>query len=108
MLDRDALLHDIRSLMHTPAEGEPDSLRERIERTLTDGYAHALALEGERLQLERELTAVADRVGRGETAGLVSRLAELSTRLRSTDTNLAELRTLLASLRGRAAEVRAA
>lgn len=108
MFDRNALLHDIRSLMHAPVEGEPDALRERLERTLTDGYAHALALEGERLQLEKQLTVVADRVSRGETDGLVAQLAELSSRLRSTDTDLAELRTLLASLRGRAAAVRAA
>jgi hypothetical protein len=108
MLDHDALLHDIRSLMHDPLEGEPEVLRERMERTLTDGYAHALALEGERLQLEKELTAVATGLGQGETAGAVARIADLSTRLRRTDTSLAELRVLLASLRDRAGTVRAA
>jgi hypothetical protein len=108
MLDRDALLHDIRSLMHAPIEGEPNALRVRMERTLTDGYAHALALEGERLQLERELTAVTDRIGQGETDGTLARLADLSARLRSTDTDLAELRVLLSSLRDRAGAVRAA
>ena len=108
MLDRDALLHDIRSLMHAPIEGERSVLRERMERTLTDGYAHALALEGERLQLERELTAMANRIGRGEMDGAVARLADLTTRLRSTDTDLAELRVLLVSLRDRAGAVRAA
>src|SRR5919199_700597 len=63
MLNRDALLHDIRSLMHGPLEGEPEALRERLERTLTDGYAHALALEGEGLQLEKELGDVARQLG---------------------------------------------
>jgi hypothetical protein len=107
-LDHDALLHDIRSLMHDPLEGEPAQVRARMERTLTDGYAHALALEGERLQLEKELTAVAHRLGKGENDGAVARLADISTRLRSTDTSLAELRVLLASLRDRAGAVRAA
>jgi hypothetical protein len=108
MLDHDALLHDIRCLMHDPLEGEPEVVRARVERTLTDGYAHALALEGERIQLEKELTAVATGLGQGETDGAVARLADLSKRLRSTDTNLAELRVLLASLRDRAGAVRAA
>lgn len=108
MLDQDTLLHDIRSLMHDSLEGEPDQLRARMERTLTDGYAHALALEGERLQLEKELAAVAHGVGKGETDGAVARIADLSARLRSTDSNLAELRVLLASLRDRAGAVRAA
>jgi hypothetical protein len=108
MLDHDALLHDIRRLMHDPLEGEPETVRARMEHTLTDGYARALALEGERLQLEKELTAVAHGLGTGETDGAVARIADLSTRLRSTDTILAELRVLLASLRDRAGTVRAA
>src|SRR5438552_14765705 len=108
MLDHDALLRAIRSLMHDPLEGEPDALRQRLERTLTDGYAQALALEGERIQLEKELTAVATGLGEGENDGAVARIADLSTRLRSTDTNLAELRVLLASLRDRAGALRAA
>jgi hypothetical protein len=108
MLDHDALLQAIRSLMHDPLEGEPEALRRRLEHTLTDGYAQALALEGERLKLEKELTAVATGLGEGEDDGAVARIADLSTRLQRTDTNLAELRVLLASLRDRAGAVRAA
>jgi hypothetical protein len=108
MFDRDALLRDICTLMHAPLEGERDALRARMERTLTDGYAHALALEGEALQLERELGAAAARVGKGETDGAVDRIADLSSRLRNTNSDLAELRVLLASLRDRAGVVRVA
>jgi hypothetical protein len=45
--------------MHDPLEGEPETVRARMEHTLTDGYARALALEGERLQLEKELASAA-------------------------------------------------
>ena len=41
---------------------------DRIERTLTDGYAHALTLEGERLRLERRLTELARELNVGDTA----------------------------------------
>ena len=48
-----ALLEQIDELLAEPApEGEPASL-DVLERTLTDGYAYALALEAERWRLEQ-------------------------------------------------------
>src|SRR3954447_6261353 len=48
--DRATVLADIRALAAAPAPR-----LEEVERTLTDGYAHALRLEAERLRLQREL-----------------------------------------------------
>lgn len=97
MPDRSAVLEDIRALM----QASPSD-RARIERTLTDGYAHALELEVERLQLERRIGEVTARIGAEPEAGLLDELAELSRELTRIDTSLSELRTLLASLRDRA------
>ena len=52
MLDRDALIQDIGSLMSTPLNGNRAARVASIERTLTDGYAVVLTLEGQRLRLE--------------------------------------------------------
>jgi hypothetical protein len=95
------LLDDINALMQAPIEPEAAESRARVERVLTDGYAHALVLEGERLQIERQIGAVTARIGDGEGNGLAVELSELSRRLSLTDRTLAELRGLLASLRDR-------
>jgi hypothetical protein len=100
-VEQDALLDDIRALMQAPLDRDRTEARARVERTLTDGYAHALALEGERLQLERRIGAVTAQLGDGEGNGLVGELSELSERLSGTDRTLAELRGVLASLRDR-------
>ena len=97
MLDQDTLLDDIRALMDAPRDGD----RARVERTLTDGYAHALVLETERLRIEREIDEVTARLGAGEGDGLVGELSALSQKLGGTERALAELRFLLASLRDR-------
>ena len=99
-MDQD-LLDDIKALMHTPIESGGAEGRARVERVLTDGYAHALVLEGERLQIERQIGAVTARIGDGEGNGLAVELSELSRRLSLADRTLAELRGLLASLRDR-------
>jgi hypothetical protein len=93
------LLDDIKAVMQAPIEPKGGEGRARVERVLTDGYAHALVLEGERLQIERQIGAVTARIGDGEGNGLVVELSELSRRLSLTDRTLAELRGLLASLR---------
>ena len=100
-MDRDALLDDIRALMHAPLDRDAAEGRARVERVLTDGYAHALVLEGERLQIERQIGAVTARLHAGGGRRLAGELSELSKRLSGTDRALAELRTLLASLRDR-------
>jgi hypothetical protein len=100
-MDEDALLHDIRALVQAPLDGRPADVRARVERILTDGYAQALVLEGERLQIEREIGAVTARLGSPEGRNLTGELSELTHRLGRTDRALGELRSLLASLRDR-------
>src|SRR5918999_667461 len=49
------LFDRIRTLADEPAEGDPERLLVEMEHTLTDGYAHALALETESIRLERAI-----------------------------------------------------
>ena len=103
--DLTRLLDRIRVLLDGGATGPRDRQLATIEHTLTDGYAHALALEGERLRLEREIeTAVARLADGQQTDGLTA----LAARLAITDDDLARLRALLDALRGRALAVRRA
>ena len=90
------VLTEIRSLLDQPAERE-HTARAHVEKTMTDGYAHALALGGERLRVEGELRGVV-RAERRDDA----RIAELTTALHELDLELAGLRGLLAALRAHA------
>jgi hypothetical protein len=74
----------------------------RMEDTLTEGYAKALALEAERWRLERRIGEVA-REGRTDVG---EELRSLGTRLTHADGELAELRNLLGTLHERARAVR--
>jgi len=76
----------------------------RMEDTLTEGYARALALEAERWRLERRIGEVA-REGRTDIS---EELRSLGTRLTHADGELANLRSLLGSLQERARVVRLA
>jgi hypothetical protein len=76
----------------------------RMEETLTEGYARALALEAERWRLERRIGEVA-REGRGDIG---DEIRALGTRLTNADGKLAELRTLLGTLHERARSARRA
>jgi hypothetical protein len=100
-VDRDVLLDDIKALIEAPIDGRRADVRARVERLLTDGYAQALVLEGERLQLERQIGVVTAKLGAGGGNGLAGELSDLSDQLSLTDRTLAELRSLLASLRDR-------
>jgi hypothetical protein len=77
---------------------------ERIERTLTDGYAHALSLEGEQLRLERRIAQVARM--HGDDGARLGELASLTGRLDGVMSDLGRLRALLMDLRHRADELR--
>src|SRR3954470_1080031 len=75
-----------------------------VEDTLIEGYARALALEAERLRLERRLGEMAPCA----TSDHSDELRSLGTRLTTTDGELEELRSLLGSLLNRARVLRAA
>lgn len=95
------LLEQIQALIDTSARDIDE-----IERTLTDGYAHALTLEAERSRLSRRLAEVAQGIQRGDTAKKARELASLSKRLEGADGDLSTLRTLLVDLRRHADDVR--
>jgi hypothetical protein len=96
------LVDRITALVSEPASGSPERLR-AVEHTLTDGYAHALLLEGETLKLEREIGSM---VAQNEADERAERLTSLANRLAATERELNRLRALLAELRGRTDGVR--
>jgi hypothetical protein len=109
MLDRDLLIQDIGTLMSAPLNGDRAARLASIERTLTDGYAVALALEGERLRLERRKEEITHSISADvEGHGLSGELSDLIDRMQETDGDLAKLRGLLAALRRHAETFRAA
>jgi uncharacterized protein involved in exopolysaccharide biosynthesis len=75
-----------------------------VEDTLTEGYAKALALEAERLRIERQLGEMA----RTATAEQSDELRTLGRRLGTADGEIRRLRSLLGSLHDRARLMRAA
>ena len=102
------MIHDdIRDLLDAPNTGAGAPSLAHLEHTLTSGYARALALEAERLRIERRLADIAARLTKETTQEDASELARLGQRLSVADDDLTRLRTLLVSLRSRADEVRA-
>ena len=100
------LLAQIEELLDAPAPDDSTaaSATTRFERTLTEGYAHALALEAERWRLHRRLGEAAANVdSNGEGVKEISRLA---TRLAEADAELGRLRDRLEALRRRAQDLR--
>ena len=94
----------IRSLLEQGADPSVPVLTE-LEHTLTDGYAEALRLEGERLRLERRIGELAHGVNGREQA---DELRDLAERLRGADEDLASLRGLLQLLQRRVEAARTA
>jgi hypothetical protein len=103
--DLSDLLARIRMLVDDDANEPAEQLLARIEHTLTDGYAHALALEGERLRIQRQLGEAVTHLEEDED---VDALAALAARLETTDRDLERLRGVLVALRRRADSVRRA
>jgi hypothetical protein len=102
-----ALLEQIDELLDAPA---PDgasaaTATRRIERTLTEGYAHALALEAERMRLHRRLGEAASNVQDAGSDG-VDEISTLAKRLAEADAELGRLRERLQALRSRAQDLR--
>jgi HAMP domain-containing protein len=79
---------------------------DRIERTLTDGYAYALTLEAERWRLEKRLAEVAQELPAGDLEGKSAELTSLSRRLDGNADELSLLRGRLGELRRYADAVR--
>ena len=103
MEDVRTLLTQIDALIAETAVGDPPPSVARIERTLTDGYARALALEGERGRIERRIGALVDELHEAGPESKTRELAQLSQRLRAAGEELAALRERLTALRRRAA-----
>lgn len=102
------LLEQIDELLAEPhSEGEPATLA-HLERTLTDGYAYALALESERWRLEQRLSELAGELQEGDQDEKSQELAQISRRLSSNEDALESLRSTLARLRSHATAVRGA
>ena len=97
------LLEQIKALIDA-ATGDID----RIEHTLTDGYAQAMALEAERWRLERRISKVAGEMESGDVAAKARELAVLAARLEEIAVDLHRLRSRLAELRQLAGEARVA
>ena len=79
---------------------------DEIERTLTDGYAHALSLEAEQWRIEKRIQEVAQGIQRGDTAKKARELSTLAKRLDGNADDLSALRSRLATLRRHADDVR--
>ena len=105
MADLAPLLERITSLLKDPSADPGKPLVTEMEDTLTDGYARALELEGERLRLERRIGQLAHRVDGQEDA---DELRALAARLRDVDGELDGLRDQLGALQRHLEEVRAA
>src|SRR5919206_537105 len=76
-----ALYDDIHALLEQPLGPAEPRLRERLEHTLTEGYARALALEGERTRLERRMGQLAGRLDGKPGERSTNELATVARRL---------------------------
>lgn len=104
-LDNRWLVNDLLAQISTLLGSSTRDL-DQIEHTLTDGYAHALALDAERLRLEKRMTSVTQSIQRGDTEKKARELAEISERLGGNAGDAEKLRALLADLRRHAEGVR--
>jgi hypothetical protein len=105
MADLAPLLERIASMLKNRPANPGKPLVTEMEDTLTDGYARALQLEGERLRVERRIGELARRVDGPEEA---DELKALAGRIRDIDGDLDGLRGHLGALQKHLEEVRAA
>ncbi len=96
----DIVIERIDDLLALPDEGRGAPSRERIESVLTEGYAEALALDGQRLRLERKIDQVTAHLARGGDTRAED-LQKVLARIEETEEELAQLRKLLGALRNR-------
>lgn len=86
------LIDRVRALLDSSSKDPRGPKSEELEHTLTDGYAAALALEGECLRIGKRI---------GELRVNGSESSQLCGRLRETEEELSRLRDLLSVLRRR-------
>ena len=103
-----ALLDEIDELLAEPSPTEEPATLARLERTLTDGYAHALQLEAERLRLQRRLEQRAGSLADAPPSEQVAEITGLARGVAETDGELAELRAALSLLKETAQRIRSA
>ena len=101
-----ALLEQLDDLLTSMSSDEPVTLA-LLERTLTDGYAHALSLEAERLRLERRMSELAGELHDGNREQKAKELVQVSRRISRAGAEIERLRETLSVLRARATAVRA-
>jgi hypothetical protein len=102
------VVDDILELLAAPSPTASKPFLERLDVTLTDGYAHALQLEAERRRIEVRIAEVVTGLSDQTTHRHEPELVELSERLMASNAEIASLRTLLTSLRDRRSELRSA
>ena len=100
------LINDIRALLAAPSPDDSRPFLERMDATLTEGYAEALQLEAERWRIERRLGEVAAKLRDDKSELKTDEIAALAARLSDADGELTRLRALLATLRTRASDLR--
>ncbi len=101
MEDLSSLLERIEALVAGRDDVVPERRLERMEHTLTDGYARALELEAESGRIQREIASAAG-------GGTAKELRTLAGRLAKNEDDLRGLRRELAALRRAVYDARAA
>jgi ABC-type phosphate transport system auxiliary subunit len=101
-----SLYDDIHALLDEPSGAEENGFLDRAEHTLTNGYARALALETERVRLQKRMSELAHGLHDESVDSPAEELARVARRLSETSTELRRLRGVLASLRARARAAR--
>jgi hypothetical protein len=99
------VIDDILELLAAPRPAAPKPFLDRLDATLTDGYAHALQLEAERRRIEHRIAEVVAGMGDVTAHRHEPELVELSEKLMSANANIVSLRTLLTSLRNRRSDL---
>jgi ABC-type phosphate transport system auxiliary subunit len=99
-IDFASLCDELGALIDAPPARD-EATRAQVERTLTDGYAQAMSLEGERLRLERRIGEVAAQVDVKRRGAKTEELQQLSERLARASADLKHLRALLTKVRRR-------
>ena len=100
------LIDDIRDLLTAPSPAVAQPFLDRVDMTLTDGYAHALQLEAERWRIERRIAEVVAALPAEADEEHEPELVALAERLTSANEDIDALRALLTSLHERRSALR--